>query len=41
MSVTWTFYQRALDLLRFRSRHYKKLFNLNDGSAKAVMQDDG
>lgn len=39
MAVTFEFYQRAIDLLRFRSRHYRAVFNPQNGDAKAVLAD--
>lgn len=39
MAVTFEFYQRALDVLRHRSFHYRRVFDPNNGDAKAVLAD--
>ncbi len=38
-AITFEFYHRILDAIRFKKRHYNLVFNKKNGSAKAVLAD--
>lgn len=39
MRISFELYHRILDVLRLRGRHYRLLFNMQKGEARAVLAD--